>query len=175
MDGQPEREPHEMSHSSQLIAELDAAGVAPLKQLGFWAGLHENTIRDYRDGRIKHFGTEMRFWNAVLVGLTAGGAVHPFAFRITGMLLKGTPLAATSVKSFQLRDENIAATLRRFAPMTRDLADAMDHAAAIYADGRVTAADDPNICELETKLDQLINQAWQIKHAIGRERMRVTR
>lgn len=170
-----EQEPIEMTHSAQLINELDASGLASLKQLAFWSGLHENTVRDYRDGRIRHFGSELRFWNGVICGLlqTYAPAVPPICFRVVGLLLKGTGLHV----SHCARPDEIAGPLpvllRQFAPLTRNLADTMEAAAQILEDGRVTASDDPNIAELESKADMLIARLLGIKHRIAAERSKV--
>ena len=164
----------EMTHASQLINELDASNAASIKELAFWSGLHENTVRDYRDGRIRHFGSESRFWNGVLQGLCQkfNNCPPPVAFRVVGMLLKGTPLSAVCVpSSAQENDKPMASLFRQFAGMNRDLDDAAAAAAQIYEDGRVDARDSADIAELESKCDRIIMTAWQIKHRIGREKL----
>lgn len=166
-------EPLEMTHSSQLIGELDASGLASLKQLAFWSGLHENTVRDYRDGRIKHFGSEMRFWNGVLQGLLSQHApdIPGIAFRIIGLLIKGTRLAAVSAPSCgEPMPAGVDAMLKRFAPMLRDVANCMESAAEIYGDGHVDRADDPTIAELNQKVDILIHRLWAIKARVAQDR-----
>lgn len=164
----------EMTQASQMIAELDASGVASMKELAYWSGLHENTVRDYRDARIRHFGAESRFWNGVLQGLCRkfSPATPAVVFRIVGMMLKGTPLSTvTIIENHGSGAAPIASLIRQFARMNRDLADAADAAAQIYEDGRVDARDDANIAELETKCDLIISTAWQIKHRIGQEKL----
>lgn len=161
----------EMSHASQLITEIEASGLATLKQIAFWSGLHENTVRDYRDGRIRHFGAESRFWNGVLVGLCRHHqpGIPEVCFRIIGMLLKGSPLAAVSVMAPALDDDRpLANVMHQFAAIARDLADAADAAATLYEQpGGVDAATNPSVAELESKIDRIINGAWRIKHRLG--------
>lgn len=164
----------EMTHASQLINELDASGAASIKEMAFWSGLHENTVRDYRDARIRHFGSETRFWNGVLQGLATKfqSGSHPITFRILGMLLKGTPYSAITVPTTLTEsDRPMPGFLSQFAGMNRDLADAADAVAQIYEDGRVDVRDSADIAELETKCDRMIQTAWQIKHRIGRDKL----
>jgi len=162
----------EMSHSSQLIGEIDAAGVASIKQMAFWSGLHENTVRDYRDGRIKHFGSEMRFWNGVLVGMSAEHApgFPGICFRVPGLLLKGTRMAVTSADLYVETKAPIHKMLRNFAPVHRDLAGAMESAADIFEDGHVDHFDDPTIAELNQKIDSGVARLMAIKAGIANER-----
>lgn len=160
----------EMSHASQIISEIEASGLATLKQLAFWSGLHENTVRDYRDARIRHFGAESRFWNGVLVGLCRehNPAIPAVAFRIVGMLLKGSPLAAVGVMSPSLDDDRpLPNMMRQFSAIARDLADAADAAGNLYDAGEVDAARSASIAELESKIDRVISGAWRIKHRLG--------
>ena len=166
-------EPPEMTQSSQLLNELDASGLAPLKRLAFWTHLHENTVRDYRDGRIRHFGREMRFWNGVLIGLDREYApsLPAILFRITGMLLQGTRLCVSGDVA-PISISSLPAVMKVFAPMLSDLSGAMEATAAIAADGKVDWCDDPNIAELQIKLTRVIATALGINHAVARERQR---
>lgn len=160
----------EMSHASQLITEIEASGLATLKQLAFWSGLHENTVRDYRDARIRHFGSESRFWNGVVAGLCRQHypAIPAVVFRISGMLLKNSPLAAVAVVGPMIDDTRPLPTLmHQFAAITRDLADAADAAAHLCDADAAAVATNPTVAELESKLDRVINNAWQIKSRIG--------
>ncbi len=166
-------EPSEMSASSQVINELDASGLASLKQLAFWSGLHENTVRDYRDGRIKHFGSEMRFWSGVLQGLMQQyhPAIPQIAFRICGMLLKGTTLTISAIKQPELRNTlDLATAINQFLKVNESVTAAMQSVVEILRDGRVDAGDDANIIELETMADVAITNLWQVKHCINMER-----
>lgn len=161
---------HEMSHASQLITEIEASGLATLKQLAFWSGLHENTVRDYRDARIRHFGSESRFWNGVVTGLCRQHqpGIPEVCFRIVGMLLKGSPLAAVGILNSAPEDDRpLPNVMHQFAAVARDLADAADAAADLYEAGEVDAARSASIAELESKLDRVINGAWRIKHRLG--------
>jgi len=169
-------EPIEMTHSAQVIDEICHSGVATIKELAFWGGAHENTVYDYRTGRIKFFGSEMRFWNGVVAGLCSrhAPAIPPIVFRIVGMLLKNSPLTACEVPTYRLPAPPLGTSIRRFADMTQKLGAAMEASAAIFEDGRVTAADDPNIAEVESNLDQIISAAWQIKHGIAGERQKAS-
>lgn len=166
---------HEMSYASQLLLEIDAGGIASIKELAFWSGLHENTVRDYRESRIRHFGRETRFWNGVLVGLCAKHApgVPEVCFRIVAMLMKGTPLTAVQLVNTTPRIQAVASlsgVMRTFLDSQSDLAAAMQSAVNILEDGRVDVRDNADIAELETKVDLAICRLWGIKHAIGKER-----
>lgn len=162
----------EMSFAAQLITELEHSGLCEIKQLAFWSGLHENTVRDYRDGRIKHFGRETRFWNSVLVGLCAhhAPAIPAVAFRIAAMLLKGTPLSAVTIQGWKQSVAPLSTVLSNFIPAQEDLIAAMKSAVQILEDNRVDVSDSPDIAELNNKIDQAISRLWQIKHVIAKER-----
>lgn len=162
----------EMNYAAQLIGQLDAADVASFKEMAFWSGLHENTVRNYCDGSIKHFGSESRFWNGVLTGLCKkfAPAVPPVAYRIVTMLTKGTPICIASVVPWGETEAPLPTVFRQFAAISRALGDAADSAADIYRDGAITANDDPTIAQLETQCDQIIARAWQVKARVARER-----
>lgn len=171
----PTTEALEMSYAAQLVGQLDACDLGSYKEMAFWSGLHENTIRDYVSGRIKHFGSESRFWNGVLVGLCKKFEPHvpPIAYRIVAMLTKGTPICVAQIVPFGETEAPLPTVFRQFGAIARALGDAADAAANIYRDGHVDAHDDANVAELETKCDQIIARAWQVKARIARERATV--
>lgn len=162
----------EMSQASQIISELDASNLATLKQIAMWSGLHENTVRDYRDGRIRHFGTETRFWNGVLNGLVREyhPATPPVCFRIVALMLRNTPFALTSVGVYGETQTPLPVILKGFIAIAKDVSEAAESVMAILDDGKVTRADDPNIDQLNEKLDRAMSWAMQIKHSIGKAR-----
>lgn len=165
----------EMSYASQLLLEIEASGLATMKELAFWSGLHENTVRDYRESRIRHFGRETRFWNGVLLGLCAkhSPAVPAICFRIVGMLLKGTPLAVVQLAGGAQAINavpNLPGIIRLFLASQDDLVAAMQSSVNILEDGRVDVRDSADIAELESKIDTAIGRLWGIKYAIGKER-----
>lgn len=170
-----ESEPIEMNYAAQLINQLDASGLATLKELAYWSGLHENTVRDYESGRIRHFGSESRFWNGVLIGLCRKYApsVPPIAYQIVSTFIKGTPMCIASAVAWSETESPLPTVFRQFGAIARALGDAADSAADIYRDGKVTQSDDPNIAALETQCDQIIARAWQVKSRIARERAEV--
>ncbi len=166
-------EPIEMTYASQLLAKIEAADIATIKQLAYWSGLHENTIRDYRDGRIKHFGSESRFWNAVLVGMNerTGGRPHPIVYEIVGLFLHSVPMTiVTSPVGEVLDGHSVGGACKRLGALARDVAAVAESIGEIYEDGRVDGADDPSIAEFVAKADQLIARVFGLKALIVKER-----
>lgn len=165
-------EPEEMSQASQIILEIDAAGLASLKEMASWTHLHENTVRDYRDGRIRHFGVETRFWNGIVNGLLRkyAPAIPPMVLKIGHLLFQNSPLCVVTYPHCQMPDLPLPAMLRAFSGIARAGADAADSVISILADGKVDRADDPNIDELNQKLDAISAWCWQVKHQIAKQR-----
>lgn len=165
----------EMSYASQLLLEIEASGLATMKDLAFWSGLHENTVRDYRESRIRHFGRESRFWNGVLLGLCQkhAPAIPAVCFRIAGIFLKGTPLTVAHLAGGAHAIHTLPTLpgiIRLFIASQEDLVAAMQSSVNILEDGRVDVRDSADIAELETKIDTAIGRLWAIKYAIGKAR-----
>lgn len=168
-------EPIEMTASSQLIAKIESAEIATIKQMAYWSGLHENTVRDYRDGRIKHFGAESRFWNGVLAGLVARaghtGELPPIAFEIAGLALHNIPIAIVNLFNLdQVSERTVGGMCRTVGTLCRNIGDVAESVGIIYDDGSVDRRDDPTISELTTKIDMTVARLLRLKARISIDR-----